>query len=453
MSIETALTALQGDITAARAAVTAKGGTVTSGGGSSQLAGDIATIPSGGGRVEAAEKDINFYDCDGFRLYSWTLAELRTATELPPNPTRPRLTAQGWNWTLAELKDLDAQMDVGQIYTTEDEKTHLVIDVPLPNYSLYVGFASNGESSIEWGDGHTDSFAGSSTTEVVFTRHVYDMPGEYVIRLGGSVYLKGDSEGSVLLTANGEKESGNSAYARMPILRELNMSVSVKAAGYDRPLQNASGLRILTIPNGTGATPRVPSCDFYAAPATNSALMGTITYYAGFGNTKRVCCSKKEHFGEETKAGSIIRYMGYHGTFLHYGALWKSSKVVSARIYGTFTSTNHHTFDGCSSLQEYYLPDTPKSIGNYAFRNCYALEEIRITRLVTTIGSEAFANCISLKRLVFSPTVPPTVSNSNAFSGINPSCKILIPRGTIAAYTSATNYPSASTFTYEEYDP
>ena len=55
MSIETALTALQGDITAARAAVTAKGGTVTSGGGSSQLAGDIATIPSGGRWTRPAE--------------------------------------------------------------------------------------------------------------------------------------------------------------------------------------------------------------------------------------------------------------------------------------------------------------------------------------------------------------------------------------------------------------
>ena len=49
MSIASELTALQGDITAARSAITAKGGTVTQNGGSSQLAADIATIPSGGG--------------------------------------------------------------------------------------------------------------------------------------------------------------------------------------------------------------------------------------------------------------------------------------------------------------------------------------------------------------------------------------------------------------------
>jgi hypothetical protein len=48
MTISSALTALNTDIVNARTAITNKGGTVTSGGGSSQLAADIATIPSGG---------------------------------------------------------------------------------------------------------------------------------------------------------------------------------------------------------------------------------------------------------------------------------------------------------------------------------------------------------------------------------------------------------------------
>ena len=48
MSIASELSALQTDITNARTAITNKGGTVTSGGGSSQLATDIATIPTSG---------------------------------------------------------------------------------------------------------------------------------------------------------------------------------------------------------------------------------------------------------------------------------------------------------------------------------------------------------------------------------------------------------------------
>jgi hypothetical protein len=49
MTIASALTALNTDIVNARTAITNKGGTVTSGGGSSQLATDIASIPSSGG--------------------------------------------------------------------------------------------------------------------------------------------------------------------------------------------------------------------------------------------------------------------------------------------------------------------------------------------------------------------------------------------------------------------
>ena len=48
MTVASALTALNTDIQNARTAITNKGGTVTSGGGSSQLATDIATIPTGG---------------------------------------------------------------------------------------------------------------------------------------------------------------------------------------------------------------------------------------------------------------------------------------------------------------------------------------------------------------------------------------------------------------------
>jgi uncharacterized ParB-like nuclease family protein len=51
MTIASALTALNTDIQNARTAITNKGGTVTSGGGSSQLATDIATIPTGSSPV------------------------------------------------------------------------------------------------------------------------------------------------------------------------------------------------------------------------------------------------------------------------------------------------------------------------------------------------------------------------------------------------------------------
>ena len=75
---------------------------------------------SGGEQVEI--KQVIFIDYDGTVLYSYTLEEANALTALPENPSHPGLTAQGWNWTLAQIK---AQLTVEQIkqsLTKEDEK-------------------------------------------------------------------------------------------------------------------------------------------------------------------------------------------------------------------------------------------------------------------------------------------------------------------------------------------
>jgi hypothetical protein len=51
----------------------------------------------------------------------------------------------------------------------------------------------------------------------------------------------------------------------------------------------------------------------------------------------------------------------------------------------------------------------------------------------------------------FIPSTPPTVSNSNAWSNVPTSTKILVPINTYRAYTTATNYPNPSTYKYFVY--
>jgi hypothetical protein len=90
------------------------------------------------------------------------------------------------------------------------------------------------------------------------------------------------------------------------------------------------------------------------------------------------------------------------------------------------------------------------SIGTYAFANCYSLASITIPSGVTSIGNNAFAYCHGLAELHFLPTTPPTVSNSNAFTSLPTDCVIYVPTGSLSEYTSATNYPSSSNYTYVE---
>ena len=133
MSISTSITALQTAKTNIANAITEKGGTVNAGDGFSDFATDIGTITGGGAPVvEAQFNDVNFYDYDGTRLFSYTLAQANTLTALPTPPTHDGLTFQAWNYTLAQVNALTQKRDVGANYITTDGKTHLLIEIPEP---------------------------------------------------------------------------------------------------------------------------------------------------------------------------------------------------------------------------------------------------------------------------------------------------------------------------------
>ena len=185
-------------------------------------------VCSGGGTpVPVAKKDINFYDYDGTRVASWTLAELAAATALPANPTHDGLTAQGWNWTLADLKAENAPMDVGQMYITDDGKTRLYItiagtgrmSVPL----LWRQTVSEGVT-IDWGDGSAaQTFSGAGN---IYTTHTYTSTGDYVITLnatGGALEL---GPANSLYCIMGATNEANQVYRTM--LRKVNVGSGAK---------------------------------------------------------------------------------------------------------------------------------------------------------------------------------------------------------------------------------
>lgn len=125
-----------------------------------------------------------------------------------------------------------------------------------------------------------------------------------------------------------------------------------------------------------------------------------------------------------------------------------SLKKITLTSY--ITSLGESSFASCYCLEEIELPPNLTTISASCFANCNMLQHITIPSKVTTIGASAFNNSYAISKIRFEASTPPTVSNSNAFTGLPAGCIISVPTGKLSAYTGAANYPSSSTYTYIE---
>ena len=86
-----------------------------------------AYVPSGGGGGQtdpSIESGVIFIDYNGTIVEEWEASTVSGKSALPSNPSHTGLTAQGWNWSLVNIKAYiadypDALMTVGQMYTTQ----------------------------------------------------------------------------------------------------------------------------------------------------------------------------------------------------------------------------------------------------------------------------------------------------------------------------------------------
>ena len=124
--------------------------------------------------------------------------------------------------------------------------------------------------------------------------------------------------------------------------------------------------------------------------------------------------------------------------------------LTNVTIPNTITSISTNVFNGCQRLTSVTIPSSVTSIASSAFASCYSLASITIPSGVTDIATKAFQNCYGLGSLHFKGSTPPSVAASDAFSNLPTDCKIYVPTGKLSAYTSASNYPSSSTYTYIE---
>lgn len=147
--------------------------------------------------VDVESKDINFYDYDGTRVYSYTFAEIQELEALPPIPSHSNLQSQSWNWTLEQLKAVKCPIEVGANYLAPNCFVRLLIDVPEDNYEVTIRFRTSNAYyvNIEWGDGEHSDFSEEDTDYHAYS-NTYSTAGSYVIEI---VDTEGSEENNTIV--------------------------------------------------------------------------------------------------------------------------------------------------------------------------------------------------------------------------------------------------------------
>ena len=384
--------ALDAGMTAVADVIRAKAGTTEPLAWPDGFAAAISGIETGGGggvNPTATAKAVNFRDYDGTILYSYTVDEAAALTELPPLPEHSGLVCQGWNWSLDSIKAMGRAVDVGAMYITDDGKTRIYIHLEDGRTSPMLGCCPNGTVTVDWGDGtEPDTLTGTSTSTVQWTStHEYSAAGDYVIKLSvdGSVGLAGSNstnQYSYLLRYSSGADGRNQVYHSA--VQKVEIGDGVTTIG-DLAFYNCFSLSSVTIPDGV----------------------------TSIGNN----------------------------TFVNCYSLYAITMPIGV------TKINTGVFRNCYSLSSVTIPLGITSISSQAFQNCYSLSSVTIPASVTSIGSQAFRNCTGVRYYdITQHTTVPTLSNTDAFTGIAADCEIRVPAALADEWKAATNWA-----TYADY--
>ena len=361
-----------------------------------------------GGSQQQGEYFVKVIDYDGTVLDEQWLDDGAEYT-LPSAPSHTGLVFQEWS-SSETITDGKITIDknnvmIGAIYTTVSGQSEFDIELTTPTG---LNVTLNMDGTKDWGDGTTDTN----------TSHTYSDYGKYTIKCDGTTMTASSSSGLF-----GQSSENNNFYV---------ISVRLHNALSNYAFQYCVSLKNITI--------------------SKNLAISTSNSYQLFS-----ACSALEHINIPSTTTSFGAYM-----FCYCYTL--KSVVVSNNM----TAINSYAFTSCYMLKDFVINNKMTNVYTEAFEYCYSLQTI-IPESVIGVSEKAFSSCYSMKKVSakkistigqsvflynsnimeydFSlATFVPSLSNSNAFSGINKLCKIKVPSALYSSWKTATNW-----VTYADY--
>lgn len=382
------------------------------------------------------ESDINFWDYDGTLLYSWTLAELATKTELPPLPSHDGLVCQGWNWTLQDIKDAGRELDIGALYITDDGKTRLYVDVDTETWDDFVlnyWQDPRNATTVDWGDGTTPETKNADSW--IEHRHVYASSGSYVITMSvkeGTTMELGNGSNGRMLIANSETDSGRCAMLKQVEIGERMTNVT------ERAFYAAVRLKSVAVPSGVLFDPWrtfEQAANIRSVTAAFSSAISQTFYQCT--NLRAIATPKGMTQGDDYAVTSTaIRQINFDMT----AAL---SAQALERVHIKAVNGQVGDFSSCRSLLEVTIPADATTFVAAAFQGDNALRRVTCLGDIASIPAQVFQRCYPLRFVDFTHcTAVPTLANVNAFDQTHPQLEIRVPASLADAWKAATNWSS-----------
>lgn len=380
------------------------------------------------------ESDINFWDYDGTLLYSWTLAELATKTELPPLPSHDGLVCQGWNWTLQDIKDAGRELDIGALYITDDGKTRLYVDVDTETWDDFVlnyWQSTRNATTVDWGDGTTPETKNADS--YIEHRHVYASSGSYVITMsvkeGTTMRLGSDGR---MLIANGGTDSG-----RCAMLRRVEVGARAVRT-VPECFRNCSMLESISLPQTTKvyASRSFEMCT--QLRVLIAADMDEIRQsFYNCANLRVIASTKGQTQGNNYAiANTAVRRVNFDMTAA-------DTAQAIERVHIKAVNGQVGDFSRCRSLLEVTTPADATTFVAAAFQGDNALRSVTCLGDIASVSAQAFQYCYALRYVDFAHcTAVPTLANVNAFDQTHPQLEIRVPASLADAWKAATNWSS-----------